>query len=105
MPDELYILFICDDKEIMVHDCPFEHILVRDVDEKTIHGRCIADNAIGDDSLLHYRKYVKDSSVVGQACLFYEHQSKTVFYHNNPYFSTTTVSDDDEFLGRVTLPF
>ena len=25
------------DKEIMVHDCPFEHILVRDVDEKTIH--------------------------------------------------------------------
>ena len=94
MPDELYILFICDDKEIMVHDCPFEHILVRDIDEKTIHGRCIADNAIGDDS-----------SVVGQACLFYEHQSKTVFYHNNPYFSTTTVSDDDEFLGRVTLPF
>ena len=105
MPDELHILFICDDKEIMVHDCPFEHILVRDVDEKTIHGRYIADNAIGDDRLLHYRKYVKDISVVDQACLFYEHQSKTVFYHNNPYFSITTVSDDDEFLGRVTLPF
>ena len=105
MPDELFVLLVCDGDDIKAHDCPFERILVRDADEITIHGRYIAEDVIGDDCLLHYRKYAKDNSVEGQVCLFHEHQAKTVFYRNNPYFTITSTSDDDEFLGRVALPF
>lgn len=105
MPDELNILFVVNADEIMVHNCPFTNILVRDTDEKQILGRYVATDSVGDDCLLHYRKYVKDTSIAGPACLYYESQGDVVFYHNNPYFEITAVSDDDIFLGRSSLPF
>lgn len=106
MPDEIYILLVRgNENEVLSHNCPFEHILVRDHDERTILGRYTADEELGDDCLLSYRKYIKDTTTSGVACHYYEIQESKLFYHNNPFFTITTVSDDDEFLGRVSLPF
>ena len=105
MPSELYILFAYDrDGEIAAHVCPFDNIFVRK-GEHEILGRYIASEAIGDDCLLQYRKYVKDESTSGAACMFYVTQEKSIFYHSNPFFSVTTVSNDNEFLHRSSLPF
>ena len=68
-------------------------------------GRYCAEDVIGDDCLLHYRKYVKDKTVTGDACMIYVHQENTVFYHENPYFNVESVSDDETFLVRTSLPF
>lgn len=106
MPDELYILLARADEEgISAHICPFEHILVRGKDERVILGRYNAEDNIGDDCLFHYRKYVKDSQVAGAACMFYEMKETKTFYHWNPYFNVTTVSDIEEFVKRTSLPF
>lgn len=37
--------------------------------------------------------------------MFYEQQEKTVFYHANPYFNVESISDDNEFLTRTSMPF
>lgn len=106
MPDEIYILLVKENEnEVLSHNCPFEHILVRDHDERTILGRYTADGELGDDCLLSYRKYVKDTTTSGVACHYNEIQESKLFYHNNPFFTITAVSDDDEFLGRASLPF
>lgn len=105
MPSELYVLFAYDrDGEIAAHVCPFDNIFVRK-GEHEILGRYTASEAVGDDCLLQYRKYVKDESTSGIACMFYATQEKSIFYHSNPFFSVTTVSNDDELLKRSSLPF
>lgn len=106
MPEEIYILLIrVENDEVLSHNCPFEHLLVRDHDKKTILGRYTADGEVGDDCLLSYRKYVKDTTNSGIACYFETIQNSKVFYHNNPFFPITIVSDDDKFIGRASLPF
>ena len=104
MPKEIYVLLAYDREGIFAHVCPFQSILVKE-GENEILGRYIADEKIGNDCLLTYRKYVKDENVLGAACMFYEMQGEVTFYHNNPFFTVTACSDDDEFLGRCTLPF
>lgn len=104
MPKEIYILLAYDREEIAAHICPFEKILVRK-GEHNILGRYLAEDKVGEDCLLSYRKYVKDENIVGAACMFYEMQGDVKFYHNNPFFNLTTVSDDDKFLRRSTMPF
>lgn len=106
MPDEMYILLLRENvDEILSHNCPFECILVRDSDDKTILGQYIPDGVIGEDCLLSYRKYVKDKSTPGVACHYHAIQTCKHYYHSNPFFTITAVSDDNEFLGRSSLPF
>lgn len=106
MPEELYILLVReDDNEIYSHECPFNTILVTGDSNIDVHGRYIAEDVVGDDCLLHYRKYVKDNEIKGDICMFYIHQEETVFYHANPYFNVESVSDDEQFLRRTSLPF
>lgn len=106
MPDEIYVLLINDSGEdVFAHESPFNTILITGDTNINVLGRYIADEEIGDDCLLHYRKYVKDKNVKGIPCMFYVQQEKTVFYRNNPYFSIDSVSDDNEFLMRTSLPF
>ena len=105
MPNELYILLIRDDDEIYVHECPFNTILVTGKNNTDILGRYVAEDDVGDDCLLHYRKYIKDTTIKGDICMFYIHQEDTVFYHENPYFNVESVSDDEQFLKRTSLPF
>ena len=106
MPEELYILLVSENEnEVYAHECSFDTILVTGTNNIDVLGRYCAEDVIGDDSLLHYRKYVKDKTVIGGACMFYAHQENTVFYHKNPYFNVESVSDDETFLARTSLPF
>lgn len=106
MPDEIYILLVREnDDEVLSHNCPFKHLLVREHDERTIFGRYTADGDVGDDCLLSYRKYIKDTTTSGVACHYHAVQESKRFYHNNPFFTVTVVSDDDQFIGRASLPF
>lgn len=106
MPDELYILLVTErEDDIYAHECPFNTILVTGSSNIDVLGRYKAEDVIGDDCLLHYRKYRKDTEVIGGICMFYEQQEKTVFYHANPYFNVESVSDDDAFLTRTSIPF
>lgn len=106
MPDELYILLVTErEDDVYAHECPFNTILVTGSSNIDVLGRYKAEDVIGDDCLLHYRKYRKDTKVIGGICMFYEQQEKTVFYHANPYFNVESVSDDDAFLMRTSMPF
>ncbi|EHO26993.1 hypothetical protein HMPREF0981_02339 [Erysipelotrichaceae bacterium 6_1_45] len=106
MPDELYILLVTEREDDMyAHECPFNTILVTGSSNIDVLGRYKAEDVIGDDCLLHYRKYRKDTEIIGGICMFYEQQEKTVFYHANPYFNVESISDDNEFLTRTSMPF
>lgn len=106
MPEELYILLVSESENIVyAHECPFDTILVTGTNSEDVLGRYCVDDVIGDDCLLHYRKYVKDKTTTGDACMFYMHQENIVFYHKNPYFNVETVSDDVAFRVRTSLPF
>ena len=75
MPDELYILLVSErENEVYSHECPFDTILVTGTNNMDILGRYCAKDVIGDDCLLHYRKYIKDKKVTGGICMVYEHQ-------------------------------
>lgn len=104
MPDTIHILLAYDRDGIGAHICPFQNILVRE-GEHNIVGRYIADDTVGEDCLLTYRRYRKDENTAGTVCMFYEQQNNTTFYHHNPYFNVTTVSNDDDLLARSSLPF
>lgn len=107
MPDEIYILLVSNlEESVYAHECPFDTILITSKDNINVLGRYCADQIIGDDCLLHYRKYVKDKTVVGGVCMEYLSLEKNkVFYHSNPYFDVESVSNDEEFLKRTMLPF
>ena len=106
MPDELYILLVTErEDDIYAHECPFNTILVTGSSNIDVLGRYKAEDVIGDDCLLHYRKYRKDTEIIGGICMFYEQQEKTVFYHANPYFNVESISDDNEFLTSTSMPF
>lgn len=106
MPDEIYVLLVNDNGEdVFAHESPFSTILVTGDTNINVLGRYIVDEEIGDDCLLHYRKYIKDKNVQGISCVFCIQREKNVFYHKNPYFNVESVSDDQEFLMRTSLPF
>ena len=104
MPNEIYVLFVDDRDEISAHISPFETILIRK-DEHTILGRYKSESMFGEDCLLKYRKYIKDESIKGPACIYYEKQEKPKFYHWNPFFTVNVVSDDEDFINRSAMPF
>lgn len=106
MPGEIRILLISETADdIEARCCPFDRILVRDIDDKTILGQYVAEDNVGEDCLLHYRKYVKDTSTCGVACVYNIMQAPISFYHSNRFFTITAVSDDDNFIARSSLPF
>lgn len=104
MPKEIHILFAYDKDGIEAHICPFKNILVCKGKYDVI-GRYTAENNVGDDCLLGYRKYVKDENTVGERCIVDEMQGNIKFYHSNPFFEVITLSNDNKFLVRSTLPF
>ena len=106
MPDELLILLINKrENQIYSHECTFDTILIKSASNDDILGRYCADSVIGDDCLLHYRKYIKDKDTTGAGCIAYAFEEDTKFYHLNPFFDVKSVSDDEGFLARISLPF
>lgn len=105
MPDEIYILFVNDKQDdVRSHLCPFENILVTGNSNIDILGRYHAEESVGDDCLLKYRKYRKDSKA-GVLCLEDEmKKADTQYYHWNPFFDVETVTDDDALLARAASP-
>ena len=106
MPDELYILFVREHQEdVWACDSTFNTILITAPNSNVdILGRYVAEDNIGNDCLLHYRKYRKDDSVVGKKCLIYEQGGNTDFYHSNPFFDIETITDEKEFLAVTPMP-
>lgn len=106
MPDELYILLVSErENKVYTNECIFDTILVTGTNSTDILGRYCAEDVIGDDCLLHYRKYIKDKKVTGSVCICYEHREKPLFCRCNPHFIVETVSDDEDFIKRTSLPF
>lgn len=64
----------------------------------------MAEDAVGEDCLLEYRKYVKDKDITGWVCLFHEQCKNTQFYRKNPFFNVDIVLNDDAFLAMCSLP-
>lgn len=87
MPDELYILLVVErENEVYSHECPFNTIFITGMSNTDILGRYCAEDVIGDDCLLHYRKYVKDKTATSGLCILYmQHEENTVFYHLRRY--------------------
>jgi hypothetical protein len=109
MPEEISVLLLnkCEDGTIYCKNCSLDTILVKKggIEDEYI-GRYIADDPCGDDTLLRYRKYHKDT-VTGKNAYFktiLEWKEKPIFYKANPFIDITTISDDDEFLTRIQFP-
>ena len=106
MPDELYVLLVSErEDKLYSYECPFDTILITGKRNTDVLERYCAKEAIGDDCLLHYRKYVKDKDVTGGLCIMYAQKENKVFYHLNPYFNVDTVSNDEDFVFRTSIPF
>ena len=66
MPNEIYVLLLRNNEgEIKATDCPFTSILITSADDyKTAVGRYVAtaEDTVGKDNIVKYRKYIKDTS-------------------------------------------
>jgi len=109
LPEEIDVLLLnrCDDGAIYCRNCNIDAILVKKAGtEHEFIGRYIADESCGDDTLVRYRKYRKDTQT-GQVAFLkttLEWKAHKTFYKWNPYISFKTVSDDDYFLARSQMP-
>lgn len=108
MPDEFHLLLVRErEKEILVHNAPFDSIFVCDRTGNILQSkeRYIADSndALTDDCLIKYRKYVKDATPVSQ-CINDAFMKESIFYYANPFFNVETVTNDKDFLQRIQLP-
>lgn len=113
MPNEIYVLLLkSNEGEIKAADSPFPSILITSTDDyKTAVGRYVAaaEDTVGKDNIVKYRKYVKDTDTTDpQIAMIKSIRDGTgKFYRANPFFDlqTVSVSEDDTFLMRATLPF
>lgn len=112
LPMEMGILLLnkVDDGEIYSKNCEIDTILIKDKNKENEYiGKYVANEPIGDDTLLKYRKYSKVKYIIGELPLVYqamiEWKQKAIFYKVNPFIDVTTVSDDEEFLKRIQIPF
>lgn len=110
MPEEISILLLnkCENGTIYCKNCSFDTVLIKKIGTESEYiGRYIADDLCGDDTLLRYRKYHKDT-VTGESALYktiLEWKEKPIFYKANPFIDFVAISDDNEFLKRIQHPF
>jgi len=106
LPDEIFILLMkrYDDGTIDSKNCSIDRILICDKDNH-YSARYIAETPVGDDTMLWYRKYVKDNTVTDTAVFLEECKKTPIFYHQNPYMDIILVSDDEKFSNRCQFPF
>lgn len=111
MPDEIEVLFLREhDGEILAKNCPINTLYIKDPnDDLKYIGTYVTNDTYGDDTLLKYRKYRKIPYTEDMLPLCYQAmndpESKEVFYHSNPFMNIKTVSDDEDLIKRVQLPF
>lgn len=111
MPYEIQVLLIHeDDDKISAKNCPVGTIYIKDPNDDTSYiGKYVAQDNCGDDTLINYRKYQKIVPEPNFLPLAFQamnaDESKNVFYHVIQFMDITTISDDEDFLKRVQLPF
>ena len=112
LPDSISVLLLnrLASGEIYAKNCFIETIYAKiEGTDRDYICKYVASEPFGDDTLLKYRKYEKvcpeanDLSLELQAILSWKDNQK--FYKTNPFIVFTTVSDDDQFLARIQLPF
>lgn len=97
MPNEIYVLLLkSSEGEIKAADSPFTSILVTSVnDYKTAVGRYVAaaEDVVGEDNIVKYRKYIKDTDTTDPqiALIKSMHDGIGKFYHANPFFDSSVV--------------
>lgn len=110
LPDTILVLLVnkYNDGDIIAKNAPMDRILIRTSETKQDFScRYIAESDVGEDKMLLYRKYVKDSTVTGVPMLFEEFQKPPVYYHANPFLDIESIADEEntDFLSRVQIPF
>lgn len=109
MPNEINVLLLnqTDDGTIYGMNCNFNTILVKK--QGTEHeyiGRYIAvDNQI-DDTLLQYRKYLKqaDNGDIAFCYTYLEYKKNPLLFKTNPLIDFDTFSDNEELIKRINIP-
>lgn len=111
LPKQIHVLLLnrCEDGTIYCNNCPVDTILVKKGGNNlNFICRYRAAEPYANDTLWRYRKYNKDE-VPDTRLLFTQMQQEwtiaSIFYKNNPYITIKTVSDNNDFLKRVQLPF
>lgn len=111
LPDTIYVLFVKEtDDRIIAKNCPMNKIFFKKIGtENEYLGKYFSNELCGDDTLYQYRSYKKENTNLASMPLAFnammDEECKNHFYHQNAFIDIVTVSDDDEFLGRVSLPF
>lgn len=113
MPNQIQVLLAREIKEfgivseVYAANCSFNTLYVKDISKNLYIGEYIADEELGEDSLLRFRKYKKavpkkdDLPLIDQAKE--DMKQRGVFYRNNLFFQVYTSSDDDEFIRKVVF--
>lgn len=111
MPEEIQVMLIAEsDGEISAKTCPIDTIYIKDpCKDHWYTGKYVAEDEYGEDTLVRYRKYNKETYQEGTLPLSFQAmddpKQKNIFYHANMFMDVHTVSDDDDFIKRVQLPF
>lgn len=109
MPTEINVILLnqIDDGTIYGMNCNFNTILVKK--QGTEHeyiGRYIAvDNQI-DDTLLQYRKYLKqaDGGDIALCNTYLEYKKNPFLLKTNPFIEFDTIGDDEKLIKRINIP-
>lgn len=109
MPEEIFVLFLrSENSEMRAYNCPFQSLLVSPEDDysKAV-GRYIASEEVGIDSIVKYRRYIKDTSGDKPSIQVIKsmQDGREMFFHWNRFFDIHTISTDEQFLYRASLPF
>lgn len=113
MPDEIRVLLLnkSAEGEIFYKNCSFDKILVnKDGVDYNYIGEYVAEEPCGDDTLIKYRKYKKHTVehpevFFVQAMTDWQNNPNKTFFKVNPFISFKTVSDDENFMKMIQLPF
>ena len=113
MPDQIQVLIVAESKvfgvipEYYGTNCTFNTLYVKDTTNNTYIGKYIAEEQIGKDSLLRFRKYKKTEPKDGDKPLIEQAKTDTTqvgkFYRMNPFVKVFTSSDDDNFLRKFVF--
>ena len=111
LADEIQLLFLKESDGVFYgKNCSIDTIYIKDPEQEHYYiGKYVAVDSYGDDTLLGYRNYRKVPYQEGTLPLNFQamidEKQKNVFYHSNMFMDIITVSDDDDFIKRVQLPF
>ena len=107
IPNTIRVLLINDTNgDIWTKNCEIKNIFARNAQEEYI-GKYVLSSLVKRDSLVEYAEYTKEEKApfYGLPEVWQAFLEDKVFYKSNPYITVKTVSDDDDFIKRVQIPF